>query len=51
MALKKRKSKLTDLFPERENLRLQPIINNKTNTIRNNGQNNSNYRRRSSKSS
>ncbi len=25
MALKKRKSKLTDLFPERENLRKQPI--------------------------
>ena len=52
MALKKRKSKLSDLFPERESLKNQPIkITNRTNTIRNNEKNNSNHRRSSSKSS
>lgn len=36
--LKKRKSKLTDLFPERESLRNQPLkVKIKTNTIKQNG--------------
>lgn len=37
MSLKKRKSKLTDLFPERESLRNQPLkVQLKTNTIQKN---------------
>lgn len=37
MSLKKRKSKLTDLFPERESLRNKPIkVKLQTNTIQKN---------------
>lgn len=45
MALRKRKSKLTELFPEREALRVRPI-KPKTNNIKTsqNGRNTRNYK-------
>lgn len=48
--LKKRKSKLDELFPEREAIRIKPISKSLTNNTIQKNENSTNYRRCSKKS-